>query len=148
MRRGKKYKQAKETLERGKAYDLEEAIRELKECAYAKFDETVEMSLRLGVDPKHADQMVRGTALLPNGTGKKITVLVLTKGEKETEAKEAGGETGKDPGHQEDDAQPQIRHGDLRRGQGGEGIEGGKDRIQGGQGWKHRGLHRKALLYP
>lgn len=90
MRRGKKYKQAKEKLERGKAYDLEKAIRELKECAYAKFDETVEMSLRLGVDPKHADQMVRGTALLPNGTGKKITVLVLTKGEKETEAKEAG----------------------------------------------------------
>ena len=90
MRRGKKYKQAKEKLGRGKAYNLEEAISELKECAYAKFDETVEMSLRLGVDPKHADQMVRGTALLPNGTGKKIRVLVLTKGEKETEAKEAG----------------------------------------------------------
>jgi large subunit ribosomal protein L1 len=90
MRRGKKYKQAKERLERGKAYDLDEAIKELKECAYAKFDETVEMSLRLGVDPKHADQMVRGTAFLPNGTGKKIRVLVLTKGEKETEAKEAG----------------------------------------------------------
>jgi large subunit ribosomal protein L1 len=90
MKRGKRYKQAKQTLERGKTYGLEEAIRKLKDCAYAKFDETVEMSLKLGVDPKHADQMVRGTALLPNGTGKKIKVLVLTKGEKETEAKQAG----------------------------------------------------------
>ncbi len=90
MRRGKRYKQAKAKLERGKSYDLEEAIRRLKDAAYAKFDETVEMSLRLGVDPKHADQMVRGTALLPGGTGKKIRVLVLTKGEKEKEAKEAG----------------------------------------------------------
>lgn len=90
MNRGKKYKQAKEKLEKGKTYGLEEAVQKLKECGFAKFDETVEMSLRLGVDPKHADQMVRGTALLPNGTGKKITVLVLTKGEKEKEAKEAG----------------------------------------------------------
>ncbi len=90
MNRGKKYRQAKEKVERGKTYGLEEAIKKLKECAYAKFDETVEMSLRLGVDPKHADQMVRGTALLPNGTGRKIKVLVLTKGEKEKEAKEAG----------------------------------------------------------
>jgi large subunit ribosomal protein L1 len=90
MKRGKRYKQAKAKLERGKSYDLEEAIRRLKDAAFAKFDETVEMSLRLGVDPKHADQMVRGTALLPGGTGKKIRVLVLTKGEKEKEAKEAG----------------------------------------------------------
>jgi large subunit ribosomal protein L1 len=90
MKRGKRYTQAKEKVERSKAYGLEEAIKLLKECAYAKFDETVEMSLRLGVDPKHADQMVRGTALLPNGTGKKVSVLVLTKGEKEKEAKEAG----------------------------------------------------------
>jgi large subunit ribosomal protein L1 len=90
MKRGKRYKQAKAKLERGKSYDLEEAIRRLKDAAFAKFDETVEMSLRLGVDPKHADQMVRGTALLPGGTGKKIRVLVLTKGEKEKEAEEAG----------------------------------------------------------
>ncbi len=90
MKRGKNYRQAKEKVERGKAYGLDEAIRKLKECTYAKFDETVEMSLRLGVDPKHADQMVRGTALLPSGTGRKIKVLVLTKGEKEKEAQEAG----------------------------------------------------------
>jgi large subunit ribosomal protein L1 len=90
MKRGKNYRQAKEKVERGKAYGLEEAIKKLKECVYAKFDETVEMSLRLGVDPKHADQMVRGTALLPSGTGRKVKVLVLTKGEKEKEAQEAG----------------------------------------------------------
>ena len=90
MKRGKKYKQAKEKAEKGKSYELEEGIKKLKEGAYAKFDETVEMSVRLGVDPKHADQMVRGTTLLPNGSGKKVKVLVLTKGEKENEAKEAG----------------------------------------------------------
>jgi large subunit ribosomal protein L1 len=90
MRRGKNYRQAKEKLGKGKSYGLEEAIKKLKECAYAKFDETVEISLRLGVDPKHADQMVRGTTLLPNGTGRKIKVLVFAKGEKEKEAQEAG----------------------------------------------------------
>lgn len=90
MRRGKKYKSAKEKTGRGELYNLEEAVRKLKEAAYAKFDETLEMSVRLGVDPKHADQVVRGTVLLPNGTGKKIKVLVLTKGEKEKEAQEAG----------------------------------------------------------
>jgi large subunit ribosomal protein L1 len=90
MQRGKKYKSAKEKVGRGKLYKLEEAVRKLKEAAYAKFDETVEMSVRLGVDPKHADQVVRGTILLPNGTGRKVRVLVLTKGEKEKEAQEAG----------------------------------------------------------
>jgi large subunit ribosomal protein L1 len=90
MQRGKKYKSAKEKIGRGKLYKLEEAVRKLKEAAYAKFDETVEMSVRLGVDPKHADQVVRGTILLPNGTGRKVRVLVLTKGEKEKEAQEAG----------------------------------------------------------
>jgi large subunit ribosomal protein L1 len=89
MHRGKKYKKAKEKVGRGELYKLEEAVRKLKEAAYAKFDETVEMSVRLGVDPKHADQLVRGTILLPNGTGKKVRVLVLAKGEKEKEAKEA-----------------------------------------------------------
>jgi large subunit ribosomal protein L1 len=90
MKRGKKYRQAKEKVGKGKSYELGEAIKKLKECTFAGFDETVEMSLRLGVDPKHADQMVRGTTLLPNGTGKKVRVLVLTKGEKEKEAQEAG----------------------------------------------------------
>jgi large subunit ribosomal protein L1 len=90
MKRGKNYKQAKEKVGKGKSYELGEAIKKIKEYTFAKFDETVEMSLRLGVDPKHADQMVRGTTLLPNGTGKKVKVLVLTKGEKEKEAQEAG----------------------------------------------------------
>ncbi|MGB7061315.1 MAG: 50S ribosomal protein L1 [Candidatus Zixiibacteriota bacterium] len=90
MKRGKKYRQAKEKVGKGKSYELGEAIKKLKGCAFAKFDETMEMSLRLGVDPKHADQMVRGTTMLPNGTGKKVRVLVLTKGEKEKEAQEAG----------------------------------------------------------
>jgi large subunit ribosomal protein L1 len=90
MRRGKNYKQAKQKVGSGNAFQLDEAIRKLKECGYAKFDETVEMSVKLGVDPKHADQMVRGTTLLPNGSGKKVKVLVLTKGEKEKEAQEAG----------------------------------------------------------
>jgi len=90
MQRGKKYKTAKEKVGKRELYKLEEAVKKLKECAYAKFDETVEMSVRLGVDPKHSDQMVRGTTVLPNGTGRKVKVLVLTKGEKEKEAKEAG----------------------------------------------------------
>jgi large subunit ribosomal protein L1 len=90
MRRGKKYKAAKEKLGKRRSYSLDEAVKKLKECGYAKFDETVEISVRLGVDPKQADQMVRGTTVLPNGTGRKVKVLVLTKGEKEKEAKEAG----------------------------------------------------------
>jgi large subunit ribosomal protein L1 len=92
MKRGKKYKTAKEKLGKRRSYNLEEAVKKLKECAYAKFDETVEISVRLGVDPKQADQLVRGTTVLPNGTGRKVKVLVLTKGEKEKEAKEAGAE--------------------------------------------------------
>jgi len=69
---------------------LEEGIKLLKETATAKFDETVEVAIRLGVDPRHADQMVRGTVVLPHGVGKKVRVLVLTRGEKEKEALEAG----------------------------------------------------------
>ncbi|TET69472.1 MAG: 50S ribosomal protein L1 [Candidatus Zixiibacteriota bacterium] len=90
MKRGKKYRQAKETYPGGNTYTVAEAITKVKESAYADFDETVELSLRLGVDPRHADQIVRGTVVMPNGTGKKVKVLVLTKGDKEKEAKEAG----------------------------------------------------------
>ncbi len=71
-------------------YSLREAVELVKQAAYAKFDETVDVALRLGVDPKRADQMVRGTTLLPHGTGKKLRVLVFAKGEKEQEAKAAG----------------------------------------------------------
>ncbi len=90
MRHGKKYRNAIEKVKGARDLSLEDAIKLVKENAYAKFDETVEMAVRLGVDPKHADQMVRGTVALPNGTGKSITVLVLAKDEKLEEARAAG----------------------------------------------------------
>jgi large subunit ribosomal protein L1 len=90
MKRGKKYAEAAKKLEPGKTYTLGEAVKLMREMAHAKFDETIEAAMRLGVDPKKADQMVRGTTVLPHGTGKKIKVLVLTKGEKAKEAEEAG----------------------------------------------------------
>jgi len=90
MKRGRKYKEASAKVDREKAYTLGDAIRVLRETSHAKFDETVEASVRLGVDPKKADQMVRGTTVLPFGTGKSIKVLVLAKGDKAKEAEEAG----------------------------------------------------------
>jgi large subunit ribosomal protein L1 len=90
MKRGKKYVDASKKLEPGRTYTLGDAVKLLREMAHAKFDETVEAAVRLGVDPKKADQMVRGTTVLPHGTGKTIKVLVLTKGEKAKEAEEAG----------------------------------------------------------
>jgi len=86
---GKKYRAAAEKVER-RPYQLDEAMRLLKEIAYAKFNETVELSMLLGVDPKHADQMVRGTTVLPHGTGQSKRVLVIAAGEKQKEAQEAG----------------------------------------------------------
>jgi large subunit ribosomal protein L1 len=86
---GKKWKAAAALVE-PKAYGLQEAMDVLKRASYTKFDETVEMALRLGVDPKRADQMVRGSAVLPHGTGVKVRILVFAKGEKEIEAREAG----------------------------------------------------------
>jgi large subunit ribosomal protein L1 len=88
--RGKKYIAAREKVDRNKRYELEEAITLLSETAHAKFDEGVDVAIRLGVDPKKPDQMVRGTVVLPNGTGKKVRVLVFTKGPKEKEALDAG----------------------------------------------------------
>ncbi len=87
---GKKFDAAKAKVEDGKAYVVEEGFKLLPETACAKFDETVEVSGRLGVDPKHPEQMVRGTVVLPHGIGKKVRVLVFAKGEKEIEAREAG----------------------------------------------------------
>src|SRR5512147_1960470 len=87
---GKKYKEAKAKVDREKKYDLDEAVDLLSAVKTAKFDETVELALRLGVDPRHADQMVRGSVVLPNGLGKKVRVLVFAKGQKEKEAEEAG----------------------------------------------------------
>src|SRR5579871_4644022 len=86
---GKQYESARKQVE-SKEYQLEEAVPLVKKIKYAKFDETVEVHMRLGVDPKHADQMVRGTVVLPNGLGKSKTVLVIASGDKQREATEAG----------------------------------------------------------
>jgi len=88
--RGKKYKKAIDQVDRTKRYPLEEAIQLALSSSFTRFDETVDMAVRLGVDPRHADQMVRGAVVLPNGTGKTIRVLVFAKGEKEREALDAG----------------------------------------------------------
>ncbi len=86
---GKQFKAAKAKVE-DRLYDLPEASALVKEMAFAKFDETVELAVRLGVDPKRADQLVRGTTVLPHGTGKKVRIVVFAKGEKGQEAKSAG----------------------------------------------------------
>ena len=90
MKIGKRYRAATEAVGNEPLTDVNEAIERLKRSTTAKFDETVEVSMRLGVDPRHAEQQVRGTVVLPHGTGKKVRVLVLTKGDKEREAREAG----------------------------------------------------------
>ncbi|MFH0778765.1 MAG: 50S ribosomal protein L1 [Candidatus Eisenbacteria bacterium] len=90
MKPGKRYKAAAQSFERLTDYSLADAVDLVKKNANAKFDETVEVAARLGVDPRHSDQQVRGTVVLPHGIGKSVKVLVLTKGEKETEARDAG----------------------------------------------------------
>lgn len=87
---GKKYRQALEKYDFSKEYDLESAIGLLKNIAYANYDETVEVHTNLGIDPRHAEQQLRGTVTLPKGTGKTLRVLVFAKGEKIKEAQEAG----------------------------------------------------------
>ena len=87
---GKKYRTALEQIEPGRKYNLETAIAKVKEIAFAKFDETVELTVWLGVDPRKADQLVRGTLVLPHGLGKSKTVLVIAQGDKLREAEEAG----------------------------------------------------------
>jgi large subunit ribosomal protein L1 len=87
---GKKYREAKNKIDRTKRYTLEEAIQLLPETSYARFDEGIDVAIRLGVDIKKSEQMVRGTVILPHGTGKKVKVLVFAQGEKEKEAREAG----------------------------------------------------------
>ena len=89
-KKGKQYIEAKAHIDRNKRYDLGEGLRLISECSHAKFDESVDVAIRLGVDPRKADQMVRGSALLPHGTGKTIRVLVFAQGQKEKEATEAG----------------------------------------------------------
>ena len=92
MKRGKKYTEAAKLVDRSVQYETEEAISLVKKTAVAKFDETVEAHIRLGVDGRHADQQVRGAVVLPHGTGKKVRVLVFAKGDKVDEALAAGAE--------------------------------------------------------
>jgi large subunit ribosomal protein L1 len=89
-KRGKKHLESRKKVNREAKYSLDEAIDLLKETCTAKFDETVEVAMRLGVDPKYPDQQVRGSVVLPNGTGKSVRVVVFAKGEKEKEARDAG----------------------------------------------------------
>jgi large subunit ribosomal protein L1 len=89
-KRGKKYLESQEKIARQEKHDVDAAVQKAIEASYAKFDETIDVAVRLGVDPRHADQMVRGTVVLPNGLGKTVRVLVFAKGEKEKEALEAG----------------------------------------------------------
>ena len=89
-KRGKKYQESEKLFDRKNLYNSSEALDLVKKTAKANFDESVELAVRLGVDPRHADQQVRGTVVLPNGTGKDVKVLVIAKGEKATEAEQAG----------------------------------------------------------
>lgn len=89
-KRGKKYSESKSNIDSQKRHDFVEAVESAIKSSFAKFDETIDLAVKLGVDPRHADQMVRGTVVLPNGLGKEVKVLVFAKGEKEAEAKEAG----------------------------------------------------------
>ncbi len=90
MSKGKKYIDSVKLIDNTKQYDPEELCALVKQTAKAKFDETIEISLRMGVDPRHADQQIRGTVVLPNGTGKSVRVLVIAKADKATEAEQAG----------------------------------------------------------
>ena len=90
MKKGKRYAEARKLVDRANLYDVEEAVSLVKKSATAKFDETVEAHIRLGVDGRHADQQVRGAVVLPHGTGKKVRVLVFAKGDKVAEAEAAG----------------------------------------------------------
>ena len=89
-KRGKKYLEAKKKANSEARFDFNEGVQAAIDASYTKFDESVDLAVRLGVDPRHADQMVRGTVILPNGLGKEVRVLVFAKGEKEKEAQEAG----------------------------------------------------------
>jgi len=90
MKRGKRYRELSKLVEKDKIYSVQEAVQLVKKSANAKFDETIELCLRLGIDPKRQDQAVRGTVLLPHGTGKSKVVAVVAKGEKAKEAEKAG----------------------------------------------------------
>jgi large subunit ribosomal protein L1 len=90
MHKGKRYKVAMEKVGNVELFDLNVAVAKVKEVSTARFDETIELAAKLGVDPRHADQQVRGTVVLPHGTGRTVRVLVIARGEKEKEASDAG----------------------------------------------------------
>ena len=90
MKHGKKYAESAKLIDKAKLYEIKDGIQLSIDTAKAKFDETIELHVKLGVDPKHADQQVRGVVVLPNGTGKKVRVLVIAKGDKADEATKAG----------------------------------------------------------
>ncbi len=90
VKRGKKGRKVREVVDISKRYEFAEGVKLALESSYVRFDESVDLAIRLGVDPRRADQMVRGTVVLPNGTGKSVRVLAFAKGEKEKEALEAG----------------------------------------------------------
>src|SRR5437868_4740137 len=90
MAAGKRFRNASAKVDRTKRYELDEACKLIPETKIAKFDESVDIAVRLGVDPKHADQMVRGAVVLPHGTGKSLRVAVVAKGDKAKEAQDAG----------------------------------------------------------
>ena len=89
-KRGKKYIESQNKINTGSSNGFDEAVKKAVESSYVKFDETIDVAVRLSVDPRHADQMVRGSVILPNGTGKEVKILVFAKGEKEKEALDAG----------------------------------------------------------
>ena len=114
---GKRTAKVREGVDPAKAYPLEEAVKMIKERAKAKFDETIEIAMNLGVDPKHADQMVRGVVTLPNGTGRTVRVGVFARGPKADEAKAAGADVvGEQPAEQapEEGAEQRQREGGDR----------------------------------
>ncbi len=90
MKHGKKYLESLKLVDSQRLYDIDEAVELALQTAKAKFDETVELSIKLGVDPRHADQQVRGVVVLPNGTGKKVRILAIAKGDRAAEAEAAG----------------------------------------------------------
>ncbi|MGN0795428.1 MAG: 50S ribosomal protein L1 [Christensenellales bacterium] len=90
MKKGKNYVDSSKIIDKSKVYESADAMKLVVETAKAKFDETIELHIKLGVDPRHADQQVRGVVVLPNGTGKKVKVLVIAKGDKADEAQKAG----------------------------------------------------------
>ena len=125
MKYGKKYADSLKAYDRSKTYDVNEAMALVIDTAKAKFDETIELHVRLGVDPRQADQQVRGVLVLPNGTGKTKRVLVIAKGERADIAKDAGADyvgaeemIGKDPRAEGPHAEPEVGHGHDGRRQG------------------------------